>query len=286
MLFRYYFFNKGGRPFEVADLLSYLNSNPYIDIRDKNESEKIAHYYNHILGFSADFVLSNKSNVPGIERLDASYSDVKFRVEFSVLIPTYDVNLIVNICEDICKLFNFYVYCEVFEDVSPFKRQMMVKAFEVVKKAYKNKYPEEVATYYRLDAEQMRPVYDYLSQSMLLKDLLKEDGITVPPITFYTVEGKRKVYTSIEVDMSRPFVFPAFVDMLHILNDRKETFISAEEFKVKCKKFLHVIESSVNNLFYINAKEMKKLNKIINKSTFSPLILELKQVEFQKVLDV
>ncbi len=286
MLFRYYFFKEGTRNYEVADLLSYFSTNPYIDVVTKNENEKIARYYNPTLGFKAEFIISNKSIVPGIERLNPRFIDVNLRVELSVLLPTYDVSLIINICEDITKMFDFYVYNEIYEDVSPFKRNMMIKAFQIVKQAYKKKYPEEISNYYKLEEESLNQVYDYLQQVSLLKDSLKEEEIKVPTISYYAVEGKRKVYTAIEVSRFEPFVFPAFVDMIHVTDPKMDMFISAEEFQMKTKKFFHQIESSVSNLFYVSYKEMKKINKVLTKVNFSPLILELKPVDFKKVLDV
>ncbi len=286
MLFRYYFFKEGTRNYEVADLIKYFSQNSYFTIEDKNENEKIARYFNPVLNFSADFVIANKSIVPGIERLNPKFIDVNLRVEFQLLSPDYDANLIINICEDITKMFNFYVYNEVFEDVSPFKRLMMLKAFQVVKRAYAKKYPLEMSKYYHLERESLNKAYDYLQQVEILKDLLKEEEIKVPAITYYAVEGKRRVYTCVEISRFEPFVFPAFVDIVHVDDGKLDMFISTEEFSNKTSKYFHPIESSLTNLFYVGIKDMKKVNKILTKATFSKLILELTQVNFKKVLDV
>lgn len=284
MLFRYYFFKEGSRLYEVADLISYFNANPYIDIMNKNESEKVAHYFNPSLEFSCDFVIASKSSVPNIERLDPKYVEVNLKVEFQVLLPTYDVDLILNMVEDICKMFNFYVYNEVFEDVSPFKRSLMLKAYDIVKLAYKNKYPMEIASYFRLDKDSLNKVYDYTQQRSIIVDLLKTDNVCVPTIAYFAVDGKRKVYTAIEINSNEPFVFPIFVDIVHVLDTNM--YISSEELYEHTKKCFHSIESSLNGLYYTTSKEMKKITKVLHKTNFSPLILELKKVEFNKVLDI
>ena len=286
MLLRYYFFKEGTRLYDVADLISYFNANPYIDMVKKNESEKVAHYFNPTLDFACDFIIATKSSVPNIERLNPRYVEVNLKVEFNVLLPTYDVDVILNMCEDICKMFNFYVYNEVFEDVSPFGRSLMLKAFDIVKLAYKNKYPQDVANFYRLDKETLGKVYDYLQQSSIISDLLKVENVIVPKITFYAVDGKRKIYTAIEIDAAEPFVFPLFVDMVRIVNSEHDMFISSEELYAQTHKLFHPIESSISNLYYTMPREIKKINKILNKANFSPLILELKKVDFSKVLDI
>ncbi len=286
MLFRYYFFKEGSRNYEVVDLLSYFKANPYISVIPKSEYTTVARYHNTILDFKADFILSNKSIVYGIERLNPAYIDTCLYVEFDVLSPTYDVELVINICEDICKMFNFYIYSDPFEDVCSFKKNLMIRAFEVVKRAYKQKEPKTVAEYHKAEPEVLTLVYDYLLQKNILEDLLEEDKINVPKIKFYAVEGKRKVYTSIDVSADVPFVFPTFVDMIHVLTSNGYIFISAEEFMQKTKKYFRHIESSTNNLKYVTSKEMKKIAKILTKYSFSPLILELQEVEFKKVLDI
>ena len=104
---------------------------------EKKGTDRIFTYHHPILKFSADFVLSSKSAIPHLERLNPRYYDVNFRVEFNILLPTYSVEIILDIAEEIAHMFKFCVYNESYEDVTPFRKSMLAKTFELWKGAYK-----------------------------------------------------------------------------------------------------------------------------------------------------
>ena len=284
MLFRYYFFKENTREYRQLDLIKFFTSNPYFT---KNSTSYYSFvYYNVDLDFTAKFHLAPKAMLKSSEKLNPKYLDTNVYVEFDNLTPSYNVSLILDICEEICRDFNFKIYNEFLKDVIPFKKNVLLNAFNISKAVYKDKYPEHIAEYYKCDSKLLDRVYDYLSQKTLLLDLLGINGIEVPNIKYYCVVGKRKVYTSIDVNLSEPFVLPAFIDMIRIVDDKYRAFISLDEFLDKARKYFHPIESNVANLYYVTQKDMKKIIKIISKTHFSPLILELKEVEFKKVLDI
>ena len=150
MKFRYYFFKEGTRVYDIAELLTYLEAQPYMRLHQEG-AIKVAKYHNTVINMDADFIFNTKSIVSNIQRLDPKYLDLNIYVEFDVLNNTYKVSKIVDMIEVICKRFGFSVYNEYFEDVSPFKRSLLINAFELVKVGYKKKYEEEFMNYSRLD---------------------------------------------------------------------------------------------------------------------------------------
>lgn len=289
MILRYYFFKEGNREYDIAELMSYFEANKNISIVEKNEYEKVAHYVNDVLNFECSFVIASKSVVPGIERLDARYLDVNLRVEFDALLTNYQASIVFSMCENIAKMFGFAIYNEVLTGVSEFKKSLLMRSFEVIKEAYKTKYPDEIAKYVKIDVEQMNSVSEYIvNKDNILSTVNK--GVIVPSIVYYRQVGKRQAYTCIHLKNDGDFVLPGFVDFVRITFGKIDEFISCQEFVQKNKKFLEIIDSSVRKL-YISRQNTKKIyktcanEKVILKN-YSPLAIELTQIEDNKVLDI
>lgn len=146
MLFRFFYLKEGTRVFDRTDLLTFFQANPNISIEKKGDDRDFI-YHHPILDFKAHFILSSKSAVPHLERLNPKYFDVNFRVEFDITLPTYSVELILDIAEEIAKMFKFAIYNESYEDVVVFRKNTLAKTFEIWKNAYKNKNEDEISRF-------------------------------------------------------------------------------------------------------------------------------------------
>ena len=69
MDFRYYFLKEGTRIYEKSDLITYFKSNPYIEEQTKGDN-RIYLYHHPVLNFEARFIMTSKSCVPHLERLN------------------------------------------------------------------------------------------------------------------------------------------------------------------------------------------------------------------------
>ena len=133
MDFQIFFLKEGTRVYEKADLITLLSATPNSTIPDmtKNTTGKFVFTYRHsVLDFEARFIISDKSVVPHLERLNSRFYDVNVYVEFDVLSPNYAVEILLDIVQEITSKFDFKVYVESFiYDVKPFKRSEIIKNF-------------------------------------------------------------------------------------------------------------------------------------------------------------
>lgn len=284
-LFRYYFFKEHNRSYDSSDLIAFFSAIPNITIDKQREDRKI-HYKNTFLNFEADFIISNKSVVPNLDKLNPKYLDLNIRLEFSMLLQNYKLDILINIVEQMCKRFNFAVYNEIFEDVSPYRRGMLIKAFDVVKVAYKKTYEDEIALYNKLEQNTLNQVYTYLEQRKNLMDLYQSEHVYPLEYLFYGQKGMRQAFVSVKWDGLTPFVMPPCVDVLTIYENKIAKIISYKEFETKVQKYLKPVESNMLGLVYVTPRDMKKVRKIIIKGKFSPLTSELNEINLDKILDV
>lgn len=284
VLFRYYFFKENNRSYDLSDLLAFFSAIPEITV-DKHNDDRVMHYRNDILNFEADFVISNKSIVPNLAQINPKYWDVNIRLEFSAILQSYKVEMLIEIVDQMCKRFGFFVYNEIFEDVSPFRKSMLLKAFEVVKIAYKKTYEEEISEYNKLDTDNLNLVYSYLEQRGNFLELYKSENIYPLEYLFYRQKGLRQAYVSVKWDGITPCILPPCIDILTIYEAKQVRLIQYKEFQAKVSKFLRPVASNIYGLNYITSKDMKKVHKILMKSKFSVLKVQLEDISINKILD-
>ena len=284
MLFKFYYLKEGTRVFDRTELLTFFQANANVTM-EKKGTDRIFTYHHPILKFSADFVLSSKSAIPHLERLNPRYYDVNFRVEFNILLPTYSVEIILDIAEEIAHMFKFCVYNESYEDVTPFRKSMLAKTFELWKGAYKNKNEDEVAMYSRIDSASLAQIYNYILRKAKLEVLLGRDKIQITDYFFLRTSKSRTAFICMEWDGYAPFLLPPGIDIFYY-NDTKTTkYIAMAELIAKAEKLFKTIDG-YGTLKMVDVKGVSKLRKIILKCRFSPLTVELKPIDLSEILDI
>ena len=284
MDFRFYFLKEGTRVYEKSELITYFQANPNVTM-EKRLDDRIFTYHHPILNFEARFIMTSKSCIPHLERLNPKYYDVNFLVEFSILLPTYAVEMVLGIVEEITKLFRFYVYNQAYEDVFPFRRTMMIKAFEAWKRAYKDSHEDEIAKYNRLDPQTLSQVYNYLQRKAKLELLLDKDKVVISNYFFLHAERSRTAFVAISWDGYSPFILPPAVDILYLDDGKFTKYIPMSEVLARAEKLFKPIDG-YGVIQIMDAKNVKKFHKILTKDKFAPLTVELKSLSLEKILDI
>lgn len=284
MDFQFYFLKEDNRVYDNTELIALLRSNPCISM-EKRLEDKIFTYRHPELNFDARFIMSSRSKIPHLERLSPKYFDINFMVEFNVLLPTYCVELILDIVEDICKTMKFYVYNQAFQDVNPFKRQMMIKAFDAWKKAYKDNHEDEIAKYKYLSSQNYSLVLGYLAKRPELAVQLDKSKYYVPEYDFLYTARSRACYVTISWDGYSQLVLPPAVDIFYYNDGKDQRFIPFTELISKTDKLFSPLDE-FGYIRILDNKNVKKLKRFINKNKFSPLNAELKTTSIDNILDV
>lgn len=285
VLFKFYFFKENNRNYDVSDLLAFFSAIPNITIDKQKEDRRIL-YKNSLLNFSADFVISSKSVVSNLQRLNPKYLDVNIRLEMDILLQEYKLEILTNIVEAMCKRFSFFVYNEVFEDVSPYRRTMLLKAFQMVKEAYKKTYEDEISKYYKLDPINLNGIYSYIEQRENFVKLYATEKIIPLEYLFYGQKGMRQAFISVKWNGVSPFVMPPNVDIITIYENKTVRMIPYKEFESKVSKYLKPVPSNIFGMSVATPKTIKKIHSILLKTKFSVLTADLLEIDFNKILDI
>ena len=206
-------------------------------------------------------------------------------MEFDIKLPTYCVEIILDIAEEIAKMFKFCVYNESYEDVVPFRKNTLAKTFDIWKNAYKNKNEDEIARFSRIDNNSLSEIYNYVLRKSKLEVLLDKSKIQISDYFFMRTEKSRTAFVCISWDGYSPFIIPPGVDILYFNEPKNRKYIAMTELESKADKYFKNIDG-YGDLRMVDVKSVPKLRKILIKSKFAPLTVELKEIKLKDILDV
>ena len=283
MIFRYYFLKEGTRVYDRAEFVTYLTAQHYITFDDEGSIKK-AYYHNPVLNFDATFVMSNRSIIDRIERLNPKYLDVNLYVEFDVLSSTYKVNRLVDSIKELCEKFDFAVYNEYFEDVSKFDRSLLINDFNLVKNAYKKKYDDDFVNIKRLSQDSLEKVYGYLENKDQIENDYKAKSLEYE---FLGEEATRNAYVCLNLDLSNGTIIPPGCKLVKIQSEDGYFITSFDEVYKKIGKFFESVTSTLPfNVLIVKEKYIRKINKILTKTNFNKVMVPLNGIELSKILDL
>lgn len=286
-VFILHFFKEKTRQFDYERLLSFFNDVPeatIIDTDDASSELRIA-YRHPILKSSADFVVSRRSTVQDIYRLDPHFLDVNFRLEVPLLTPTYSSNIIFEITQKLCKEFNFSTYNALYEDVMPFRFEVVSRGFEIAKQNFKDKFSYQLDNYYSYPQIKLNECLKYVNEQYDLHRYYKEQNVYVPNY-FVVVDEQNKVHFTMEWAENTRTLFPPHVDFIYYRSGLETSILPYDEVMAKIEKYTTNVPGFIENTKVIEPKQTKKVNKALKKAKFTKVNSTLIRIDLSQVIDI
>lgn len=286
-VFILHFFKEKTRQFDYERLLSFFNDVPeatIIDTDDASSELRIA-YRHPILKSSADFVVSRRSTVQDIYKLDPHFLDVNFRLEVPLLTPTYSSNIIFEITQKLCKEFNFSTYNALYEDVMPFRFEVVSRGFEIAKQNFKDKFSYQLDNYYSYPQIKLNECLKYVNEQYDLHRYYKEQNVYVPNY-FVVVDEQNKVHFTMEWAENTRTLFPPHVDFIYYRSGLETSILPYDEVMAKIEKYTTNVPGFIENTKVIEPKQTKKVNKALKKAKFTKVNSTLIRIDLNRVIDI
>lgn len=286
-VFILHFFKEKTRQFDYERLLSFFNDVPeatIIDTDDASSELRIA-YRHPILKSSADFVVSRRSTVQDIYKLDPHFLDVNFRLEVPLLTPTYSSNIIFEITQKLCKEFNFSTYNALYEDVMPFRFEVVSRGFEIAKQNFKDKFSYQLDNYYSYPQIKLNECLKYVNEQYDLHRYYKEQNVYVPNY-FVVVDEQNKVHFTMEWAENTRTLFPPHIDFIYYRSGLETSILPYDEVMAKIEKYTTNVPGFIENTKVIEPKQTKKVNKALKKAKFTKVNSTLIRIDLNQVIDI
>ncbi len=289
MLFQYYFLKETSRSYDKSELITYLKAQKYTSYEEDGIIKKI-YYNNTCLGFKATFVISNKSEIPHLDRVGGNFLDTNFYVEFDILTNEYKVNKLIDILQVICSEFEFYAYNSLFEKPVKCDREVMLNVLRASKNMYKKlrekEGSDEFVKYAKMAPEKLEKVYSYLE---IRDNVLKENNCDGLDYIFLKKDSSRQAMVSLDMtNLTKGVIIPPGTFLVKVKQkDKSEIYTKYEYVYKKISKYLTSVDTNINyQVYYISDKNIKKVNKVLLGTNFDRVQTELYEVDLSNIYDL
>lgn len=269
---------------DFSKVLDFFDSFPNFKIY-YTEDEVQIEYRDDDFKFSYRYLITKKSRVNQIYRLNPMFLNVNFLLELPVLIPSFLAKEILTVTQKVCKLFDLEIYCDLFKDVQPFNLADVVVLFEEVRRqtieeygmqdklAFEKEKLDEVCRYQR-SVESLREYYHHEVDVNLCDPIL--DKIT----NDYGI--------SCIWNVGRPTVFPPHVEYIFVKEEQNLPFlVRRKDFYSLMDKYLINIVNFLPDMYILKAKQAKAARKVLHKLRKVAIIDQnFKSVRLSNLLDV
>lgn len=282
--FYLHFFKEKSRVIDMEEVINFFDTTPGFEVEMDEKSVRFL-YTHPTLGYPCAFFITPRSQVPNIQRVSPKYLDVNFHLQLPILSPNYFVKQIINLVKKICDHFNFYVLSEMFNDVLEFNAERILRVFQMVKKAYLEKYPENEDKFYFLKEEKLSGILRYTDEKDALQTYY-DDLNTIVPKYYFLKDENNNPYLATEWKEHTMTVFPPFIDyILFHQTDGVLKVIDFSEFKLKLDKHLLDVPGFLQGTKVISKKTTKLLNKQARKYKWSPVSKSFSKLHLHGFMD-
>ena len=281
--FNLHFFKEKSRKIDLEQLIAFFEA--IEGIRTEMDEKSVRFFYTHPrLSYDALFIITPKSQVPDIYRLSPKFLDLNFHLEMPILTPDYMVKHYLDIVKKICDRFDFHIYNEMFEDVLPFKMDVVLKVFDMVKDAYIHKNPVLLSDYHLLSKDKLHAIFRYSDDLLELQKYYQELETYVPKYHFLNTE-KKKLVIGIEWKEHTLTVFPPYLDYVFYRINNEIKIVSFEELLPLIEKYLTDVPGFIKGTRVMTKKTAGKVYKIMKKTKFMKIEHTYTKESMKKLLD-
>lgn len=285
-----HFFKEKTRKFDLEQMLSFFDAIPEIKEDESNsvESNEFKLVYNNaVLSSETYFIISNKTAVKDLHRLNPKFLDVNFRVEIPITTSAFAAGFIFEIVKKISEEFDFYIYNELFKDIIEFRMATIVKAFELTKENFKEKYNYLLDNIYYCPQQKLNDILKYVYEQYDLQRYYREQEIYVPNY-YIVVDEDKNLYFTFHWQEGKLTVFPPHTDYIYYNhnNGAKTTIIPYHELMAKIEKLTTNVPGFIEKTkVIVNRKNGKRAQRTVKKAKFTNVEKNFKRINLSQVID-
>lgn len=235
--------------------------------------------------FAYRYLITKKSRVSQIYKLNPQYLNVNFLLELPVLIPSFLVKEILSLTQKLCKLFDLEIYNDVFPDVQPFNLADVVVLFEEMRR-------ETIAQYGMQDKlsfekDKLDEICRYQRSVASLREYYHNEvevNLVEPIIDKITNEYGISVVWNVGV----PTVFPPHLSYIYVKEEQNIPFlVRRKDFMSIMGKYLIEIVNFLPDMYILKPKQAKSSRKALNKLRKVAIINQnFKSVRLANLIDI
>jgi hypothetical protein len=281
--FRIHFFKEKSRYIDIDLLLNYFRDEPHFETEMDETSVRFIYEHPTIfLGYQ--YTITPRSTVPDIYRLSPNYLDVNIHIDIPILMNRYVFQQFLIAMERFCKAFKLYPYHPLFEDVMPFKYELLLEVYHMVQSKYIQKHHEEMQSYVLLDEKVAYKMFKYEDDILALKDYYKDVSVFVPK--YQLLYNGIQLIKAIEITDGIQTVIPPEIDTIFIrLKDQTLIGYDYQKIEKKVVPLLTKVPGTIEGTHVVLKKVTNKFYKIVKKAPIKNFDNTFKSIRSLQILE-
>ncbi len=263
----HFFRNSTLEKIDFTKVLEFFSTIPNFEIYYTDTYVEIL-YKDKDFEYEYRFIITKKSRVTNIYKLNPMYSNVNFLLEMPLLIPSFLAKEIFTLTQKLCKTFELGYYHSSFSDVKVFNIVDLIDFFEKQRNAYIDENGKQNKISY--NADKLNIICKFQRSVNNLIDYYQNEVIVN---LCYPVVDKNSGEAGICYDwrMGTSVIFAPYVDYINIqdveegtiLVKKDELFNIISRYLVEIKNFLPDMYILKNKQAKTVTRELKKIKKIM-----------------------
>lgn len=271
----HFFRNSTLEKIDYAKVLDFFDNQPNFESYYTDDFVEIIHK-DAEFDFSYRFLITKKSRVSKIYKLNPMFTNVNFLLEMPIMIPSFLAKEILATIQKLCKMFELGIYHDSFNDVKPFNVVEFLDFFE----KQRSNYIQENGLNGKItfDNEKLNVICKFQRSVDNLVDYYHNEVVVNP---CYPIVDKNTDESGICYDwrFGTPIIFAPYVTFINIIDDENQKMLVRRDELIQIlSKYLDEITNFLPDMYILKnkkarncRKELKKIKKIVMEKDYKVL---------------
>lgn len=243
---------------DYAKVLEFFDKLPNFETYYTDDYVEIIHK-DAAFNFSYRYLITKKSRVNKIYKLNPMYSNINFLLEMPIMIPTYLAKEILSIMQKLCKQFDLGIYHDSFDDVETFN----VVEFLAFFGKQRDEYVKEngLTNNIRFDQDKLNIICKFQSSVDNLSDYYHNEynvNLCYPILDVNTGDSG----ICYDWRFGTPTIFAPYVTYINIIDEENQKMlVRRDELFDILGKYLVEVSNFLPDMYLIKAKQAKRCKK-------------------------
>lgn len=258
-----HFFKEKTRQIDIDLLLNYFRDLENFTTEMDETSVRFS-YEHSTLHLGYQYTITPRSTVPDIYRLSPNYLDVNIHVDLPLLMSDFMFQHFLKSIEKFVKTFKLFIYHPLFEDVMPFRYELLNEVNHMVKTKYIQKNHEALKEFVFVDAKVLYKMLKYEDDIIQLKNYYQDINVYVPK--YQLLYDGSHLIRAIEIQEGMLTVVPPEINTVFIRT--KDQLLKAYDFHSISKKvdaLLIKVPGTIEGTNVLLKKHVSKFYKLLKK---------------------
>lgn len=269
---------------DFAKVLEFFDEYPNFKVYYTDDEVQID-YRDDDFKFSYRYLITKKSRVNQIYKLNPKYLNVNFYLELPVLVPSFLVKEILTLTQKICKIFDLEIYNDAFKDVQPFNLADVFVLFEESRKKTIEEYGLQDKLPFPKD--KLDEICRYQRSVASLREYYHNE-VEVKPCEPILDKVTNEYGISTTWDVGTPMVFPPHLSYIYVREEQNLPFlVRRDDFMSIVGKYLIEIVNFLPDMYILKPKQARAARKNVNKLRKVAIIDQnFKSIRLSNLIDV